>query len=77
MLQNFLDRSEQKTCACLSSNRKTCQLGAHVFEKKVTFNLDNAVGLAIRNCGFTNKTRVRLPKWEIYKKKIKLISFSC
>ena len=24
MLKNFMNRSEQKTCACLSSNTKTC-----------------------------------------------------
>ena len=35
--------------------------------KKITFNHDIAVGLAVRICGFTSKTRVRLPKWEIYK----------
>ena len=66
LLKNFKNRSEQKTCACLSSNRRTCHLGAHCIRKKITFNLDNAVGLAVRICGFTNKTRVGLPKWKIY-----------
>ena len=63
-----MNRSGQKTCACLSSNRKSCQLGAHCIQKKITFNLDIALGLAVRICGFTNKTRVRLPEWEIVKK---------
>ena len=70
-----MNRSGQKTCACLSSNRKTCQLGAHCIRKKITFNLDIALGLAVRICGFTNKTRVRLPEWEIYKKKLKYFLF--
>ena len=48
MLKNFMNRSEQKTCACLSSNRKTCQLGTHCIGKKFTFNLVIAVGLAVR-----------------------------
>ena len=63
-----MNRSGQKTCACLSSNRKTCQLGSHCIRKKITFKFDIAVGLAVRICGFTSMTRVRLPEWEIYKK---------
>ena len=47
-MKNFMNRSEQKTCACLSLNRKTCQLGAHCIRKKLTFNLVIAVGLAVR-----------------------------
>ena len=50
MLQNFLDRSEQKTCACLSPNRKTCHKGAH-FILKITDNINIPVGLAVRICG--------------------------
>ena len=44
---------------------KICQLGAHVLKKKITFNLDIAVELAVRISDFTKKTRVRLPKWGI------------
>ena len=70
-----MNRSGQKTCACLSSKRKTCQLGAHCIRKKITFKFDIAVGLAVRIFGFTNMTRVRLPEWGILRK-LKLISFS-
>ena len=45
-----MNRSEQKTCACLSSNRKTCQLGAHCIRKKNTDNSNMPVGLAVRIC---------------------------
>ena len=76
MLKNFTNRSEQKTCACLTSNRKNVSIRRSRIEKKITFNLDIAVELAVRISDFTNKTRVRLPKWGIYKKKLKLISFS-
>ena len=37
MLKNFMNRSEQKTYACLSSNRKTCQIGAHCIRKKKSY----------------------------------------
>ena len=45
-----MNRSEQKTCACLSSNRKTCQLGANCIRKKNTDNIKIPVGLAVRIC---------------------------
>ena len=51
MFKNFMNRSEQKTSACLSSNRKTCQLGAHFILKKITTNLYIPVGLVFRISG--------------------------
>ena len=47
-----------------------CANWALTYSKKITFNVDIAVGLAVRICGFTNKTRVRLPKWDIYKQNL-------
>ena len=57
-----MNRSEQKTCANLFSNRKTCQLGAHCIRKKITFNLDIAVGLAVKICGFQQQDTGSTPK---------------
>ena len=76
MLKNFMNRSEQKTCAGLSSNRNTCQLGAHCIRKKITFNLDIAVGLASRVCGFHQQDTGSTPGMGNLKKKFKLIPFS-
>ena len=49
-----------------------CANWALTYSKKKSHltNLDIAVGLAVRICGFTNKTRVQLPKWDIYKQNL-------